>query len=317
MSIDKRWLLAKVARLYYQERLTQEAIAAQTNFSRSTISRLLQEAQDEGIVEITIHFPWQQVTHLETALCDKFGLDDARVLKHVDYSSDEMLEGLGVLAARYIEPMIEPKMVIAVASGNAVYQTVRALSLPKPMDVNVVQVMGVTGTQNPYVDGAELSRLMADRLGGRYTYIQAPLVVRNPKVRKDLLSEPAISQALELGKKAGLALVGVGTVLPTNSSLLRTGFVTRHMLEEIIQVGAVGETCGRPFTASGEPVQVGIGSQLMSIPLEDLHEIPMVIGVAGGEMKVPALRGILAGRYLNVLVTDEQAAVQLLNEDGG
>jgi DNA-binding transcriptional regulator LsrR (DeoR family) len=37
-----------------------------------------------------------------------------------------------------------------------------------------------------------------------------------------------------------------------------------------------------------------------------------VIAVAGGRAKVEALRGALAGRLLNTLVTDEDAAVALL-----
>ncbi|HEU5323544.1 MAG TPA: sugar-binding domain-containing protein [Methylomirabilota bacterium] len=39
-----------------------------------------------------------------------------------------------------------------------------------------------------------------------------------------------------------------------------------------------------------------------------------VIAVAGGRAKVEALRGALAGRFMNVLVTDEDAAQALLRE---
>ena len=37
-----------------------------------------------------------------------------------------------------------------------------------------------------------------------------------------------------------------------------------------------------------------------------------MVAIAGGRTKVDALRGALAGRFLNVLVTDEDAAIALL-----
>lgn len=312
MAEDRRWLMAKVARMYYHEGLTQEVIAGQLSFSRSAISRLLKEAQEEGVVEINIRYPWQQVTRLEHALADQFGLNAVRVLERGEASYTEMLGGLGMLAARYMEQELESNMIVAVASGTAVYETVRALNKNQHLDATVVQVMGVTGTSNPYVDGAELARLMASRLGGRYLYLQSPLVVKNAHVRGNLLREPAIQQVLALGQQASIALVGIGTVYPEDSSLLRTGFVTPQMLEELMKASAVGETCGRPFNAHGEPVVSGVGSQIISISLDELKKIPTVIAVAGGDHKVASIHGLLQGKIVNVLVTDDQTALKLL-----
>lgn len=50
-------LLTRVAELYYEQGLTQEGISAELGYSRSAISRLLTEAREVGIVEITIHYP--------------------------------------------------------------------------------------------------------------------------------------------------------------------------------------------------------------------------------------------------------------------
>jgi DNA-binding transcriptional regulator LsrR (DeoR family) len=223
-----------------------------------------------------------------------------------------MLEGLGMLAARYMEQELKPNMVVAVASGTAVYETVRALNNNQHLDVTVVQVMGVIGVSNPYVDGAELVHLMASRLGGRYLYLQSPLVVKNARVRSNLLREPAIQQVLALGQQASIALVGIGTVFPGDSSLLRTGFFTQQMLEELTKAGAVGETCGHVFNTHGEPVISGVGGQIMSLGLNELKKIPTVIAVAGGDHKVAAIHGLLQGKFINVLVTDDQTALKLL-----
>ncbi len=60
--IDRDELLAQVARNYYEERLTQDDIARRINASRSTVSRLLQQAVDRGIVRILIDYPWDAHT---------------------------------------------------------------------------------------------------------------------------------------------------------------------------------------------------------------------------------------------------------------
>ena len=51
---------------------------------------------------------------------------------------------------------------------------------------------------------------------------------------------------------------------------------------------------------------------MVGISLEQLRALDGVIGVAGGEEKVPAILGALRGGYLNVLITDEATAQAVL-----
>ena len=50
----------------------------------------------------------------------------------------------------------------------------------------------------------------------------------------------------------------------------------------------------------------------IGIELSDLKQIPKVVGVAGGMHKAEAILGALRGGYLDVLVTNEIAAIRLL-----
>ena len=54
---DQRELLAQVASLYYEEEMTQDAIAKQFGLSRIKVYRLLKKAREEQVVQITIHWP--------------------------------------------------------------------------------------------------------------------------------------------------------------------------------------------------------------------------------------------------------------------
>ena len=49
-----RALLVKAARLYYEEDMSQDQVAAAIGVSRSNISRMLTDARAQGIVQIRI-----------------------------------------------------------------------------------------------------------------------------------------------------------------------------------------------------------------------------------------------------------------------
>ncbi|MEI2821706.1 MAG: hypothetical protein V9E81_16640 [Marmoricola sp.] len=72
-------LLLAAARAYYLEGKSQAEIAVSLETSRSNVSRMLTEAQRQGIVEIKIHDPSGRVRELELALRKKFGLKDVLV----------------------------------------------------------------------------------------------------------------------------------------------------------------------------------------------------------------------------------------------
>jgi DNA-binding transcriptional regulator LsrR (DeoR family) len=52
---------------------------------------------------------------------------------------------------------------------------------------------------------------------------------------------------------------------------------------------------------------------MIAVSLDDIKRIPTVIGVAAGEKKADVIVGALRGRYIDVLITDEKAAVSVLN----
>ena len=61
MTVQEKWsILATVANLYYNSEMTQNEIADRMYTSRSKISRMLKEARELGIVEISIKEPWER-----------------------------------------------------------------------------------------------------------------------------------------------------------------------------------------------------------------------------------------------------------------
>lgn len=313
---DRTELLASVASMYYEDNLTQDEIARRINQSRSTVSRLLQEARASGVVEITVHYPWKNIPELEQELTARFPLRQARVLAGRGRSYKEIQRGLGVLAARYLESLLRDGAILGISWGVAVYHTVRAMRAQKPLAITAVQMVGAVGEGDPLIDGPDLVRLLAGVYGGEYRYLHAPLIVADRQTRERLLQEPRIMETLALARRAEIALVGIGAPVAGVYSLLRAGYLSQADLASLRAQGVVGDICARHYDAFGNELDIELNHRVVGIELEALHTIPHVVGVAGGEAKAGAILGALRGGHVNVLVTDDAAATGVLKLAG-
>ena len=80
-SVDERRLMVKVSKLYYEDNLNQDEILEKLHLSRSKVSRLLQRARDEGIVQITVITPDGILSDLEAKLEARFRLQEVVVVE--------------------------------------------------------------------------------------------------------------------------------------------------------------------------------------------------------------------------------------------
>jgi DNA-binding transcriptional regulator LsrR (DeoR family) len=107
-------------------------------------------------------------------------------------------------------------------------------------------------------------------------------------------------------------LVGIGT-FPASPLWQASGnALSRAEERELSQAGAVGEICLRFFDINGQPMKPAIEERMISIDAEAMMHVPRRIGVAGGMRKLDAIRGAVAGGWINVLITDADVARQLL-----
>jgi len=310
--MDRRDLLARIASLYYDQELTQADVARRVGVSRSKISRLLKEARKAGIVEIVINYPWRTATSLEKELRERFDIPYVSVLVSQGRGYEEVLWGLGNLAARYLEGILEPGVTLGISWGTAIYQTARSLRPELRLSIQVVQMIGAVGSSDPAIDGPDLARFLANLYGGEYHYLHVPLIMDDANLVEGLLRESHVQQTLELARKSDVALVGIGGVAPEVSSFLRAGFLTKEQLKQLEAQGAAGDICGRLYDIHGAKLDVPVDRRIIGIELDDLQRVRHVIGVAGGEKKAKAILGALNGKRITALVTDDMAARQVL-----
>lgn len=309
---DRVSLLADVAEMYYLEQKNQAEIAKAVGVTRSMISRMLTEARDSGIVEIRIQRPLQSDPELEAALKEQFGLKDVFVVVTSHRSGERLTRTLGSAGARVLSRYLTPNRILGLAWGTSISATVDAFEVTEPMSVKVVQLVGAMGAHNMEYDGHHLVSRIAEKLGGEAYFLNAPYLCQSAEIAQSLLETKSVRETISVGKKTDIALLGIGTTNTEHSSFYLAGYVTRRELDELRKAGAIGDVCGLHFDINGQPACDDFCERLVSIRRLDLLSIPVRLSVAGGDGKAEAILGALRSRYVNVLVTDSNAARKVL-----
>ncbi len=316
-ELSRRQLLAEIASLYYMEKKTQAKIGKDLGYSRSAISRLLLEAEKEKIVKIAIDYPIQRDSYLEHRLVNEFDLEAAYVIKRGQYTYDQALRMVGRVGAMYLEQHLRDGMVIGIGWGTAVFEVVNAFTYLPLENVRVVQVMGAIGSKNnPQIDGPEIASFLASKLNASYQVLHSPLFLDSEVACSSLKSQKQICETFNLAYQSDFVLLGVGTIDidPMFSSIFRSGFINEKEVMDIKKKGGIGNFCGIIIDENGQVMNIDINHRTMAVDLSKLRNSKRkIIGVAAGDEKSEAIKAVLNGRWLDVLITDQMAVNSIFN----
>jgi DNA-binding transcriptional regulator LsrR (DeoR family) len=317
VSKDHERLLVKVARFYYEQELTQSEISNRLRLSRQKVQRLLKQAKDVNIVQITIRPVIGAFPELERTLENRFGLQEAVVIETTNFEDQFVVaREVGVGAADYLMRVVQPGDSIVISWGGSLLGMVNALyggSQRSDLDgIKVIQGLGGLGDPNKEVHAADLTRRLAQVFGGEAVLLPTPAVAGTREARDTYFEDPFVSQILEQARTAKLAVMGIGAPR-LDSILMREGrIVTVQDLESLKHNGAVGDLNLRFFDETGKIVQSNFDQRVIGLTLDEIQRIERVVGVAGGAAKVSAIGGALAGKLVDVLVTDQITAQRVL-----
>ncbi|WP_119066286.1 sugar-binding transcriptional regulator [Aggregatilinea lenta] len=311
-------LLSKVSKLYYERHLTQQQIAERLHLSRSKVSRLLQQAELQGIVQISVVMPSGGYSQLENELEARFGLKEAIVVDVEDGVSPEMrMTTLGAAGAGYLQRMVEDGDVLGITWGTTLNAMVNALHPYKTRRVRVVQTIGGLGAPEAEIHATDISSRLAHLLGAKLTLIPAPGIVADQRTKSALLSDSHVQSAFSLFPSITIAFVGIGVPEPTSVVMRDGSIMTQAQLDGVLALGAVGDIGLRFFDAEGCAIRSALDELVIGMTLEQLGQIERVVGVAGGQNKARAVHAALRGRLINVLITDRVLASRLLELSEG
>ena len=315
-GFDEQRLLVKIARMYYEQDMTQARIAQVLDLSRQKVQRLLSQARDEGVVHILVRPVAGTYAELERALESRYGLREAVVVETTDYENlATIARELGAAGAKYLTRAIRLGDRVVMGWGSTLLETVNAcFHNPRPTvkDVLIIQSMGGLGDANYDAHITVLTRRLADYLRGQGMILPAPGLAGTRKAQKAFVADPHISNVLEKARGANLALTGIGAPGKDSTVVKEGQFVSWPQLAQLAQMGAVGDINLRYFDEEGRLVKSELDERVIGLTLEELSKIDIVVAIAGGAVKFKAIQGALRGHFVNVLITDHVTAQKLL-----
>ena len=307
-----RAALIKAARMYFLDGRSQDDVARALGTSRSNVSRMLSAARVQGIVEIRVHDQTTRAAELELAVAERFTLGHVRVAAF--RPGADVVAAAGDLAAQWLDETLRDGDVLALSWGTSLQAMVDAFTVDQPRRVEVLPLVGGLSTVASLVTGEELVRELAGRLGGTFRYLHAPALLRSENARDSLLAEPTIAEVMQRALRADIAMVGIGTVGIGSSNAIIDGLgLGAAERATFLSAGPVGDSCCRFFDGEGRPIRGAVHDRVLAIELDQLRNIPTVIGVATGAEKARGVLGALRGGLVDGLVIDAALAIALLS----
>ena len=300
---DQTYALAtKAAWYYYMEDNTQAQIAEVMGISRAKVIRLLEEARAQGIVQFSFRKNDSQRVSAEQLLIDRFGLKDAFVVP-TPLDSSAINQSIAQSAAHYVSDHLREDGYLNIGYGDTVSRMLGFLAKNREESLNVVSLTGGVSYYLPTVGTTAYSM--------RLFLTPSPLVVSSRQVRDALLDEKSLQDVSTMTEYADMSVVGIGAAVE-GATVLRNGILNEGELAVLKMQGAVGDILNHFVDKDGNLIQTEIEDRVISTDLDKLRQLKNVVGVAGGKDKVTAIKAVLNGGYLNVLITDSDTATELL-----
>ncbi|MBN1851121.1 MAG: hypothetical protein JW829_00295 [Pirellulales bacterium] len=311
-SVSEIELIKLAARLYYVDSLSQVEVARLLAVSQAKVSRLLQLAREKGVVQITVSEYEPRVPELEQRLADTYDLGHVAVIRdpHVRTTAS-IRSNVGYFGAPVVTRLLRAGQVIGLTGGRVLAELIRHVSASDHLGgLRVVQLMGSIGADVAEFDAVELSRRLANVLGGTLYTLNTPALVSSAASRNSFLKLEQVRAVWKLYNEMDVALVGIGSL--SDSSFIERGTYRAEDLKRMHALGAVGEICGRFYDANGHECQSEFRDRIVSIQFNELRRIPLTVGVTAGSGRAEAIAPVLRVGLVKALIIDENGARAVL-----
>jgi deoxyribonucleoside regulator len=308
--------LLRAAHLYYRLNLTQDEVGKRLGISRFKVGRLLDRALRESAVRIEIVHPAARLVALEDALVERFGLQAAVVVDApagASVADDEELarERVAAAAAAYLAS-VRPGGVLGVSWGRTMLQLAGQLSTGWTRATEIVQLNGAISRSAHPTGAQEVVERFGSTSGAAIRLMAAPAIVGSADLRRALEADPAVGDTLAAARRAPTAIFGLG-VLGPSSVHVASGYLDEADLAALMRAGAVGDVLGRFLTIDGRIALPAIDERTVGLPVGDLRNKRLTIGLAAGPGRGPIALAALRAGCLRVLVADEATAQWVLD----
>lgn len=299
-------LMVKAAWYYYFENMTQQAIADRLSVSRMRVIKLLETARQTGIIQFRLRSDGVGMAEQSRGLIEKYHLKDVFLIPETDRDDAHPNESIARAGAMYIADRLGDNACINVGYGDTLSRTLNHLAT---MVQSPVTCISLTGGVSNYLPNARSSIFNA-----RLYLIPAPLLASSPEMAAAMREERSVSEIARMSELSAFTLVGIGSITES-ATVFRSGVLSPTDMFYLKMNNAVGDVLCHFLDRDGRLVHTPIEDRLISTPLESLKAMNNVVGLAAGADKIEAIRAVLRGGYLDILITDEPTADLLLRDN--
>jgi len=301
--------LVQVARMYYDENLSQQDIADRLGVSRSLIAQYLQRARDAGIVRIQIVDPDNACADLAAWLAKATGVRQVTVIPNPHGSHELAFRAVASAAANFLSESIKDGDTVGLAWGRTTSLVVDFLRPPHVRSIDVLPLMGECGHSGMHSQMNQLVMRAAEHLRATPHFLSLPMLVSSPALREALVTEAGIREVIDRWNRADLACVGIGVVPPVPGMVV---YIGEEHLPRLVEAGAVGDICGIYYDRQGRIIESGLENRMIAAGVDQLRAIDCLAAVACGADKAVAVLGALRTGLISTLFIDQNMAEQIL-----
>ncbi|ASA57563.1 sugar-binding transcriptional regulator [Vibrio gazogenes] len=315
ISVEDSDLLTEISVAYYQDGATQEEISKKYAISRAKVGRMLKQARDEGIVEITVKYHPVFSAKVEQRLIERFGIKRALIALDQPKEAQQRQQIAG-LVSNYLSSSLKSGQVIAVGQGRNVSAVAHHVGVISPKDVKFVCSIGGIHPRGGMFNADHICRQLAKKYGGTSETLYAPAYAVNREQKLAFMENDTIKQTLDLARKADVALVGIGD-MSENSYMVDLGWFTpQEVVQSRLEQGVVGDFAGYDFfDIYGQIAKTVMSDRIIGLSIEEFRPIAEVIAIAAENSKPLALLGALRTGAIDVIATSVSNALTILNLD--
>ena len=294
-------LVVKAAWYYYVENMTQQKISEKLGISRMRVIRLLEKAKQDGVIQFKISKERSHHLQIEQEVIKTWGLKDAFIIPDSPEPAGTN-DSIAKAAAMYLSDRLEPGAYLNIGYGDTPSRILNHLTTIIEQPVSMVSL---TGGVSYYLQN-NISSVNNAKL---YLY-PTPLKLSSKDMRDAILNESGVQEIGRMVRLASMTIVGIGG-MSEDATIITNGILNKNDFLYLSMQGAVGDLLTHFIDKDGNPIVSEIDDKLVSTSLDILKELDNVIGVAAGPNKTEAIRAVLKGGYIDVLITDEETAMKL------
>lgn len=314
--MDKKDIIFKILKYYYTDNLTQVEIAPKLNITRVAVSRYLSKAKKDGLIEFKIKYPvsftMDKYDKTELELKKAFNLKECIIVP----SHDNQIVTLQELSYRLVElfdRIVSNNTFLGVGWGATLEKIANLMEMDEKKNIKVIPLIGGYGRLFDDQHSNNIAKLISEKFNGTCYVVNIPALFDTKEIKESIEKDSTATELFKLAKRVDTAVLCMGD-LTTESSLYKTEQLNLEDLDYLKGLGIVGDINYIFLDKDGNFVPNEISERLTNIfPLELMKLTKNVVGIAVGTRKAKILRAVLKGNLINILLTDIDAATEVMN----